>query len=278
MTNFNILTFNNKKMIKQKKSKLNGFTFVELIVAATIIVILSAVWFSSYISYIADSRDTQRKSDIAQVTSALKIYKQKRWYYAIPWNYFNITYSGTIVAYQWKLNENVRLNSLEKLPFDPRTNDSYFYSTTTNKQEFEIAATLENEEKNIALLWWNYKSVSKNILPTIMLATWATIWSNVEVKLWAGWDSNRTTFIYNNQRHNLPYNFVEPYSSYSDDTSFDVLLTEVELNGDFWQNNDFRNCTEIDEAWKLLIPLSATAFEYQIITNTWALTNTWCTQ
>ena len=265
-------------MRKHKKSRLNAFTFVELIVAATIIVILSAVWFSAYVTYIADSRDTQRKSDIAQVTSALKIYKQKRWYYAIPWNYFTITYSGSWVAYQWKLNENVRLNSLEKLPFDPRTNDYYFYSTTINKQEFEIAATLENEEKNIALLWWNYKSVSKNILPTIMLATWATIWSDVEIKEWdASWDVHRKLFIYNNQRHNLPYKFVEPYSPSNDWTSFADLLSEVELNGNFWQNNDFRNCTEIDEAWKLLISLNATPFEYQIITNTWALTNTWCT-
>ena len=76
MTNFNILTSNYNPMEKQKKHILSAFTFVELIVAATIIVILSAVWFSSYVSYIADSRDTQRKSDLAQVTSALKINKK----------------------------------------------------------------------------------------------------------------------------------------------------------------------------------------------------------
>ena len=78
--------------------------------------------------------------------------------------------------------------------------------------------------------------------------------------------------------HNLPYSFTPPYLPYSDGTDFDTLLSEVESIGNFWQNNDFRNCTEISEAWKLIIPLTTTAFEYQIITNTGALTNTWCTE
>jgi hypothetical protein len=51
----------------------------------------------------------------------------------------------------------------------------------------------------------------------------------------------------------------------------------MENQGIYWQNSDFRNCIEIEEWGKLLLPLSATAFEYQIITSTWALVNTWCT-
>jgi Tfp pilus assembly protein PilE len=254
------------------------FTFVELIVTISIVIILSSLWIVSYSSYIWDARDSQRKSDMAQVSSALKIYKQKRWYYGFPGDLFNITYSWTTVAMQWRLNENVHLDTIEKLPSDPKNDEYYFYSIINNKQEFEITWTLENSKDNIALKMGTYKSVSRNILPTITLAIWATAWSNVEIQAWNwDWDENRKLFIYDNQNYNLPYTFIAPFEPYSEWLSFDTLIDEVELYWDFWQNTDYRNCTEIDEAWKLIIPLSATSFEYQIITNTWALVNTGCT-
>jgi len=36
------------------------------------------------------------------------------------------------------------MNSLEKLPLDPDIGVPYSYSITQSKQEFELAATLEN--------------------------------------------------------------------------------------------------------------------------------------
>ncbi|MDD3646459.1 MAG: prepilin-type N-terminal cleavage/methylation domain-containing protein [Candidatus Gracilibacteria bacterium] len=255
-----------------------AFTFVELIIVVTIMTILGGIGFSSYISYLGDSRDSQRKSDISQVSSSLKIYKQKRGYYALPGDYFNITYSGTTVAYQGELNTNVRLDSLERLPSDPKTKGYYTYATTKNKQEFQIASSLENEEKNIALLEGNYKSVSKNILPTIMFAANTPTGNNLEIKEGTTeGDLARKLFVFNNQSHNLVYTFEEPYSPKSDDTSFDLLLLEAESNSNFWPNSDYRNCVEIVEAGKLILPLSATSFEYQIVTDTGELVNTGCT-
>ena len=260
------------------KNKKNAFTFVELIITTTIIIILTWIWFTSYSKYIWESRDSQRKSDLAHVASALKMYKQKRWYYPMPWNNFNITYSWTTVANQWLLNKNVRLSTLEKMPVDPKAKVSYFYSITSNKQEFQIAWTLENEENEISILNWSYTSVSKNILPSILIATWATEWSNAEIISWTtNWDLHRKLFIYNNQNHNLAYTFTPPFRTINDWTSFDDLLNEMELTDNFWQSSDFRNCIEIEESWKLLLPLSATSIEYQIVSSTWALTNTWCT-
>lgn len=264
--------------MKKQKNNFLAFTFVELIIVIVIISILWAIWFTSYIWSIADSRDSQRKSDLSQVSSALKIYKQKRWYYSLPWDVFYIAFSWSNVATQWQLNKNVRLNSLDILPYDPKNKYPYSYSVTSNKQEFELSATLENSDIDISLINWNYKSVSKNILPTILLATWATLWSSVEIKSGTtAWDINRNLFIYNNQIHNLSYKFTEPFVPYTDWITFDNLLTEVEYNDNYWQNTDYRNCTEIEEWWKLLIPLTIDAVEYQIITETWALVNTWCT-
>jgi len=247
------------------------FTFVELIVAVTIIWILSTIWFYSYIDFIADSRDSQRKSDLAKVTSALKIYKQKRGFYTDPWDSFAITNSWITVANQWKLNQSVFLNTLDELPSDPKIGESYFYSTTVNKQEFQIAGTLENGDNNVSILDGNYKTVSANVLPTIILAAYPD--SNLEIHdwIWSG-TTNRTMFIFDNSRHNFPYTFEEPYSPYTDWTSFDTLINDETIN--FWQNSDYRNCTEISEAGKTI---SSWSGEYQIVSGSWILTNTGCT-
>ena len=55
-----------------------GFTLVELIVAASILIILIAVGFYSYSQNLEDTRDSLRKTDIANLESQLKLYKQKR--------------------------------------------------------------------------------------------------------------------------------------------------------------------------------------------------------
>ncbi|QFR39515.1 prepilin-type N-terminal cleavage/methylation domain-containing protein [Candidatus Gracilibacteria bacterium 28_42_T64] len=255
------------------KYNIKGFTFVELIVVVTIIGILSTIGFYSYIDFIADSRDSQRKSDLAKVSSALKIYKQKRGFYADPGDSFTITNSGTVVINQGKLNENVFLNTLDKLPSDPKNGESYFYSTTVNKQEFQIAGTLENGDNNISLLDGNYKSVSSNVLPTIILAI--TGEDSVEIHDGIGTGStNRIKFIFDNSKHNLPYTFDEPYSPYSDGTSFTSLMNDETIN--FWQNSDYRNCTEISEAGKT-ISSTGISEEYQIVSGSGELTSTGCT-
>lgn len=260
------------------KKNVYWFTFIELIISIVIIVILSWIWFVSYSTHVLDARDSQRKSDLLQVSSWLKTYKQKRWYYWLPWDSFNITYSWVTVAIQWKLNQNVHIDSLENLPLDPKTEWYYFYWVTNNKQEYQLAWTLENQDNNIALSMGTYKSVSKNVLPTILVATWATTWTSFEIKTWVwNWSINRMLFVYDNQSHNIPYTFESPYESYSDWMSFVDLLNEVINNNTFWQNSDYRNCTEIYEAWKAIIPFTSTSFEYQVISDTWALVNTWCT-
>ncbi|MDR2411484.1 MAG: prepilin-type N-terminal cleavage/methylation domain-containing protein [Candidatus Peribacteria bacterium] len=61
-----------------------AFSLVELIVSITILVILSSISFISYNSYLTKARDTQRKSDISYVSSALKSYKQQKGSYPNP--------------------------------------------------------------------------------------------------------------------------------------------------------------------------------------------------
>jgi len=254
-------------MIKSKNIK--AFSFTELIVVVTILAILSTIGFVSFSSYIESSRDTKRQSDISSIESALKLYKQKKWSYPIPWDSFNITNSGVLVAKQWKLNKKVSLSTLDTIPQDPKIKVFYNYSITKNKQDFQIAASLENNENTQTILSWDYKSVSKNVLPTIMLATWTT--SDVEINSWIlDWATNRNFFIFDQSITNLPYSFDwnnEPY--HKTWVLFTELLSDAESK-DYWQNSDYSSCLEIYESGK-----SIGDWEYQYLT-WWTLQNINC--
>ena len=163
------------------------------------------------------------------------------------------------------------LSTIEKLPTDPYTKTNYLYSVTQNKQESQVALTLENWEFPIALLEWDYKTVSKNVLPSIILATWSTV--NVEIHTWVlDWANNRNLFILDWWK-NLPYNIVNPYDPYYAGESIDSVLISWSIN--FWQNSDYRTCTEIEESAKLIHDIWTEI--YQILDDTWILTDTWCT-
>lgn len=236
------------------------FTMAELIVVITILVILSAIGFSSYSWYLGNARDSQRKSDISQIQAALGSYKLKRWYYSQPWDAFDITYWATeVVATQWVLNNNVALTTIDRLPMDPKAERPYTYSTTKNKQEFQISATLENAWREKAILVWDYKTVSKNILPSIVVATSSA--TNIATNTWA--------FVFDDQWQNLTYSIK---TGWPKNNGTDIASYTSHSN--FWQNSDFRTCVEIKEWGKIL--LENTPLEYQILNNSWSLENTTC--
>lgn len=251
----------------------NWFTLVELIVTATILVILTAVWFYTYSQNLVDARDSLRKSDIADMESRLKLYKQKRWAYPTPGNSFEITNQWIVVAKQGKLNNNVSLSTASSIPEDPLIKVPYNYSITHNKQEFELALTLENAGNPIAVLEGDYKSVSKNVLPTISLAIESPNPIEIHDGVWAG-SVNRMAFILNLWSYNLPYSFEDPFLPQTDGTTtFDTLLQDPTI--EYWQNSDYRSCTEIYQAGKSISNGLANE-QYQILNSTGALIDEIC--
>lgn len=255
--------------MKKKNLSPNAFTLVELVVVATILVILTSLWFYSYVWNLQDSRDAARLSDISKLSSALTLSHQKRWAYPNPWNSFNITATGTIVASQWKLDETVALSTLDQLVTDPKLKTPYTYSMTTNKQEFQVSWTLENSDNPRAILKWKYKTVSINLLPTLILATDTTSTMEISENTWAGaW--NRTLFVFDGWMNNVVSTFSGDNGPESNGTSFDNLLNDPLI--EMYQNSDYRNCIEIREAGK-----SLGDGEYQIRDSSGVLTSTWCT-
>ncbi len=257
------------------KIQKKAFSFVELIVVITIITILSAIWFMNYSSNISDTRNSARVANLTNIKSSLNSQKQDKALYPLASDYFNISNSWTIVAKQGFINSETLVTEMDNIPNDPYKNNDYIYSTTRQRSEIQLVATLENYwDFWKAFLVWNYKTVSRNVLPTIILAKNATAGTNVEIHDWIWqWSLNRKTFIFNDNIHNLPYDFdsLEPYS---DDTSFNELLSWALERWKFLQDSNYKKCNEIKEENKHIS--SGYTEEYFIVENN-ALTATWCT-
>lgn len=256
-------------MHKHERKNIRWFTIVELVVAMTILLVLTGLWFYSYTQNVVDARDSVRISDIASVSSQLKLYKKARWAYPLPGDSFNILNQWRIVGIQWLLNENVTLTTLDKIPYDPSAEIPYVYSVTRNKQEFQLALTLESSENGIAVLEWDYKTVSRNVLPTLVLAL--SSWWDREINNDHGWSANRRSFVFNEWYQNLPYTHDGDNAPYTGASSFSEAIDNPNIK--FWQNSDFRDCDEIFESGKHLTNSWDTEI-YQILNSSGSLVDT----
>lgn len=236
-----------------------AFTIVELVIVISILVILSAIWFVSFSSYLWGARDTQRKADLVQIKSALKNYKLKNNTLPEPGTNFNINYGTSVLVKQWVIDNSVNLTSMDTLVQDPKTDNYYSYSKTKNSDEFQLAATLENGENQIALLLWDYQTISKNILPTIVVASSA----NIDIKL----ATNKDKFVFDGQGQNLVYqiNWSGIKANWLD------ISSEVSRSN-FWSRTDLRNCDEILNSWRKLDWITT----YQIVNNSWSIEDIDC--
>jgi len=246
-----------------KKAK-KWFTFVEVIVATTILILLSSLGLYSFSKYSSNTRDIQRVSDMKNIVSSMNLYKQKRWSLPLPWDYFTIKNGATInVAYQWKLNEKVSLPTLETIPLDPLLKIPYIFSVTKSRQDYQVATTLENKGYPIALLDGNYEIVSKNVLPSLIIAYDGS--GSVDITT----NAYKNKFILNSGNSTLPYS-LDTWIATSDTTkTFNDLLQNPSTI--LVQNTSFKSCDEIADAWKWI-----GAGEYQILSSTGSLENTWC--
>lgn len=249
-----------------------AFTLTELLVVIVVVWILSTIWLLSYISYLWDARDAQRKSDLTLLWVSLKQYKQQRWNYPTPWNNFRLTFSSSdnTVAIQWEMNNDVLLTNLDKLPLDPKLNRPYIYSVTNNSQEYQLALTLENKDVYTALVEWDYKSVSRNILPSIVLAVEKPSTWYISI------NSNFNSFVLNEQIYNIVYSFEEPFWAEVNTTNLLGILNTQITENKYWQNISYRDCEEIEKASKTL-GVWSWVNQYQVIDEeNWWLKNISC--
>lgn len=123
-------------------SRTTGFTLIEVLVAATIIAILTAVGMVSYTNINKRSRDTKRRSDMEQIRSALEMYRADNGSYPNTgggsWSDTS-NLSGTLVS-----------SYMSAIPSDPKSaTQTYRYQATNlvsgNYYGYCLSSLLESE-------------------------------------------------------------------------------------------------------------------------------------
>lgn len=209
---------NTRVSVPQRFQAKNAFTLIELIVVMSILSILSLIGYVSYSDNIVDARDSQRINNLEKLQIDLKSHKQKEGSYPLPISPINITNSGTVI-YQGTLTDSIVSNVLGNVPKDPRTRNWYWYGATVNRQQFQISLTTENNGSPKAVVKGDYKSITKSLFPTLLLAvTGAASFPAAE---------NTGKFILNGGDYNIPYDMEGDLVSYTGA----LTLTEM-MNSD----------------------------------------------
>ena len=117
-----------------------GFTLIEVLVAATIIVVLASIGIVSYRNIGISVRDSKRKADLDTVRSALVLYRSEQGSYP--------SYSGQTRANFTNMAGDLESDGYlsDPLPSDPRDNASYFYTYSSSGTTFTLEATLEEDD------------------------------------------------------------------------------------------------------------------------------------
>jgi prepilin-type N-terminal cleavage/methylation domain-containing protein len=117
---------------KINKSRNKAFTMVELLVVATVIALLAAIGAISYSSFMKQSRDSKRKSDLEKIRSALEMYRSDNDYYpgSLP----------TLTPY------------IPVTPSDPKSGYTYNYcpvGVAPNYTNYSICSYLESPGRTV---------------------------------------------------------------------------------------------------------------------------------
>ncbi|MBU1088401.1 type II secretion system GspH family protein [Patescibacteria group bacterium] len=107
------------------KNLKNGFSLIELIVAMTIVMVVTMVGVVSYQGANRKARDGKRKADLEKIRVALEIYRQEN-------DYYPETADSDLVP-----------DYLQGWPDDPRNNSYYYLRGVGTLYSYAIYAQME---------------------------------------------------------------------------------------------------------------------------------------
>ena len=110
-----------------------GFTLVEILVVATIIMVLAGIGIVSYSTLSKQSRDSRRIADLQNLRSALEFYRSD-----------NDLYPLTAA-----LDDLVTNGYLNSIPKDPKDPDQEYMYCSSNGSEYELCTDLEGVDNSI---------------------------------------------------------------------------------------------------------------------------------
>ena len=133
----------------RNKLQLNkGFTLIELLVVISIIGILATLITANFIGVRQRARDTQRKSDLRQIQSALELYKSDLGAYPSGFGNYSVTNTSSCSnAAKVSFTAN-GVTYMSKVPCDPLSSNSFnsnnYYYYSASGTDYVLAACLEN--------------------------------------------------------------------------------------------------------------------------------------
>ncbi|HSW90061.1 MAG TPA: type II secretion system protein [Patescibacteria group bacterium] len=121
--------------------KINGFTMIELLVAATILALLTMISVVSFQQANVRARDGKRKADLEQTRAALELYRSGS---AASYP------SGSIFSYMiGTLKQSSYIS--DPVPVDPKNDSTYYYQyNSASGATYCMCATLEGGSGNKA--------------------------------------------------------------------------------------------------------------------------------
>ncbi len=122
----------------KKLTTKDGFTLIEILVAATIVALLAAIGVVSYVSANRSARDAKRLADVEQIRAALEMYRADCGFYP-P----SLTFNSSLTSNCSGVGSTVTYMS--RVPQDPQSptqNYSYFRHLTNN-QDYTLTVRLE---------------------------------------------------------------------------------------------------------------------------------------
>lgn len=139
---FQALTLIPKKFFSTK-----GFTLIELLIVIAIIGILTTLLTANFVGVRQRARDTQRKSDIRQIQSALELFRSDNARYPVRTSTYRVN-SGTTCMTSEAFTYN-SVTYMSKVPCDPSgttgyNTGNYYYVTDASGATYTLATCLEN--------------------------------------------------------------------------------------------------------------------------------------
>ena len=191
------------------KTKIKGFTLVELVIVITILAILATIAFISFQSYTKNARDSVRLESIKNIEKWLDIFNIKSQTYPTPDEWYILTWSSSSnYIVQWVVWDSVsKQNWLTNGAKDPLSWEKYVYSILSNKKNYQIWGMRENKntsflnnvyaDNSSVIIEWNYSF--NPTLPSLILVK-----DSVNTSSWI-FDSN-VCFIVDNWENNFSSN------------------------------------------------------------------------
>lgn len=143
----------------------NAFSFVEIIISVSIIILLALVGITASNNYVESVKNAKVTQDIQTLDNAIQAFYQQKSTLPDPAgnnNYFNedTSYahsaSGAYGNHGFVTQETLPKSILDILPLDPRTNQYYAYGKLLSQNQYEVAGINWIDSQPVSFVDGNY--------------------------------------------------------------------------------------------------------------------------